>query len=290
MYNLANFDGFDQIKNEIKINDDGKGTASIRGTARLAGVDDESVRKAVNSAASSPSKLSITLIEQGFSAADQILWKVEGIPDLAVAAIVHYYAYEAGRYCNDQAKLICKAFNAIGVRAWMQKLTGWVKSDQPENKPNVTVLPPIEQRVSTFVDAADKYNRLFGFNPTIEQAFKDSIGNMLIESNQAALSPAKEDWRGVVSVAEELGHKVPNRGVYCRAFLGKWIREFAPELSDVQDKRLCNETQQNIWVYPLHIDGVKESLEEHIKTFFGNADPGKVLKLAGAFKKKCNPS
>ncbi|MEH2318920.1 hypothetical protein [Nostoc sp.] len=34
-----------------------------------------------------------------------------------MATIVHYYAYEAGKRCNKQAKLACEAFEGIGVRA-----------------------------------------------------------------------------------------------------------------------------------------------------------------------------
>ncbi|WP_375497239.1 hypothetical protein [uncultured Nostoc sp.] len=55
------------------------------------------------------------------------MWLESGIPDVAVATILHYYGYEAGRRCTTQAKLACEAFESIGVRAWIQDLLGWTK-------------------------------------------------------------------------------------------------------------------------------------------------------------------
>lgn len=64
---------------------------------------------------------------------------------MGVAAVIEYYAFDAGRYCKEQARLVCKAFNRIGVRAWMQDITGWTKpaTQQPEQPPK-TIAPSHE--------------------------------------------------------------------------------------------------------------------------------------------------
>jgi hypothetical protein len=118
----------EQIKQEIEVDANGQGKASVRAAARLAGVDDESIRKALKSSADlAPSKLAKELMQQGFETADLIEWKTKGIPDMAIAIILEYYAYEAGRYCTKQARLVCRSFNTIGIRAWIQDKLGWTK-------------------------------------------------------------------------------------------------------------------------------------------------------------------
>ncbi|NDJ25911.1 hypothetical protein GS682_30865 [Nostoc sp. B(2019)] len=120
----------EQIKQEITIDSKGHGQASIRATARLADVQDSSLRRALLSAALEPSVLAKSLIQQGFELAALSSWN-QGIPDIGVAAIIEYYAFDAGRYCKQQARLVCKALNRIGVRAWMQDITGWTKPAAP---------------------------------------------------------------------------------------------------------------------------------------------------------------
>lgn len=120
-----------QFRTEVTVDKDGIGRASIRGVSRLAGVDDESISKALRTADLTPSKLSVFLTQQGFDSADQTNWKSTGIPDLAVASILEYYAFEAGRYCTDNAKLVYRAFARMGVRVWMQKLVNWQPASTP---------------------------------------------------------------------------------------------------------------------------------------------------------------
>jgi hypothetical protein len=114
-----------QIRTEIKVDElTGKGTASIRGTARLADVNDSTLVRAFKGAAIKPGKLAEILIQQGF---DVLSFAEKGIPDIAVAFIVKYYAYLAGERCTDLAKQIDMAFTGIGVRAWMQDVVGYKK-------------------------------------------------------------------------------------------------------------------------------------------------------------------
>jgi hypothetical protein len=122
----------EQIKQEIEVDSNGQGKASIRAAARLANVNDAGLLRSLKTAADiSRSKLVERLIYKGFECAEILLWSESGIPDVAVATILHYYGYEAGKRCTTQAKLACEAFESIGVRAWIQDLLGWTKPANP---------------------------------------------------------------------------------------------------------------------------------------------------------------
>lgn len=119
-----------QIQTEFKVDENGKVTASIRGAARLADVDESSIRTALHSAGQKPSKMAVFLIEQGIDSAELISWIDTGIPDTALALILEYYAYETqSRYRSQQAKLCCRAFNSIGIREWIKDSIGWKESN-----------------------------------------------------------------------------------------------------------------------------------------------------------------
>jgi hypothetical protein len=121
-----------QIRTEIKVDKEGKGVCSIRGAARLADVSESSIRRALEGAVLEPSKMATFLIGQGFEGAVLEIFNQTGIPDMVVGAILEYYAFEAGRYCNEQAKLVYRAFARIGIRAWMQDISGYQKPiEQP---------------------------------------------------------------------------------------------------------------------------------------------------------------
>lgn len=132
--NLANFEYIQhQLRTEIKADADGKCTCSIRGTARLADISESTLRKQFDTA-SSPAglntpKLVETLENQGFLVRG---YAQNGIPDLAVASIIEYYAFDAGRHCTQQAMLVYRAMARIGIRAWMQDVVGYQKPvEQP---------------------------------------------------------------------------------------------------------------------------------------------------------------
>ncbi|MBD6621260.1 hypothetical protein FNW02_37630 [Komarekiella sp. 'clone 1'] len=118
----------EQISQEIQIDVNGQGKASVRATARLADVNDAGLLRNLRTAADKThSKLVEKLIRKGFEPAEIWGWSESGIPDIAVATIIHYYGYEAGKRCTLQATLVCEAFESIGVRAWIQDKLGWTK-------------------------------------------------------------------------------------------------------------------------------------------------------------------
>ena len=121
----------ESVKSELEVDSNGHGKASIRAVSTLAGVDHESIRKALKSGRDlEPSKLAQMLIQQGFSGGDLNGWRTDGIPDRGIATILEYYAFDAGRYCTLQARLVYRSFSAIGIRAWIQDKLGWNQDDQ----------------------------------------------------------------------------------------------------------------------------------------------------------------
>jgi hypothetical protein len=121
-----------QIQSEFRVNPNGQVFTSIRGAARLADIDESSIRTALHSAGQKPSRLAEFLIQEGFEGAELISWVTTGIPDIALALILEYYAHECQeRYRSEQAKLCCRAFNSIGIRDWVKKSIGW--EVQPAN-------------------------------------------------------------------------------------------------------------------------------------------------------------
>ncbi|WP_341530157.1 hypothetical protein WKK05_13180 [Nostoc sp. UHCC 0302] len=121
----------EQIKSEIEVDEFGQAKASVRATARLAGVDHTAIINHLQGGELKPTKLAQTIISQGFEAGELTMWRNLGIPDVAIAIILEYYAYDAGRYSTKQARLICRSFNTIGIRAWIQDKLGWIKPAAP---------------------------------------------------------------------------------------------------------------------------------------------------------------
>lgn len=159
MAQLLLADVIEQIKSEIDVDSQGKSKASVRATARLAGVSDTALRKALSSANLEPLELAKRLILQGFDAANLSQWLTHGIPDMAIATILEYYAFDAGRYCNEQARLAYKAFAATGVRIWIQQIKGW---QQPSIsvKEEVSTLEPSVKEISEAIACVFCFNNV----------------------------------------------------------------------------------------------------------------------------------
>lgn len=120
---MANLDLItEQISAEIFVNADGVGTASIRGTARLANVTMQTLSRHFKGDSKTPSRMVEILVRYGF---DPDSFSKSGVPDSAVALVVKYYAWMAGERCTDQAKEVDMVFGAIGARTWMQQVKDW---------------------------------------------------------------------------------------------------------------------------------------------------------------------
>jgi hypothetical protein len=201
--------------------------------------------------------------------------KVGGLPDTTGTWVYRKVAIRLAQWLS--------ADFAIQVDEWIEELltTGKVQlSNESPQQPKY--LPALEQ-ADKAISIAERYEKVFGkINPQIEQHLKDLIGNTLLEANK---STTEQIWMGVVNFAEvELGYSVPKKGEHRDSALGLWIRFYYPKLSSKQERRLCNETQQNIYVYPIH--DVRDELANAVHEFFADSNPGTKLRLDGAFKRK----
>ncbi|WP_013325543.1 hypothetical protein [Gloeothece verrucosa] len=88
------------IRDEFSINPDGSTRTSIRGAARLAGVDHKALTYHFTSGEKSLTKLGQKLMEQGFIPRS---FFQAGIPLKAIHIIIQHYAFEAGSKCRQKA-------------------------------------------------------------------------------------------------------------------------------------------------------------------------------------------
>ncbi|BDA71790.1 hypothetical protein CAL7716_059560 [Calothrix sp. PCC 7716] len=197
-----------QIENEIEIDAQGRGKATIRATARLAGVSHVALIKAFSGGNGASSNLAKKLMEHGFSGGNLISFSTEGIPDIAIAIILEYYAHDAGRYCTKLARLVCKAFTANGIRKWMQELKGWEQQEQPKehSQPQAKSQLPIPslEEISTLLDltlgkaglepklvAGAKLNAIGKRYPHLLKEVEDAKSMLLVPVEDNLLAPKK---------------------------------------------------------------------------------------------------
>ena len=130
----------ESLKSEIKVDFNGRGFVSIRGAARLAGLDHSTLVKAFSSGGNSESKLAQSLIKKGFTLGT---FQSQGIPDKALACILEYYTFDAGKRCTETAELSYRAFAAIGVRSWLHKSVGYVEPQRKSRAKRDKQLEPV---------------------------------------------------------------------------------------------------------------------------------------------------
>lgn len=107
------------IRSEIKVDSEGKGSITRYGLCQLLGIraDNLIVERMSKKLAEMLTELGFGVVEREFK---------NGIPDVAVACIIKYYALYAQRTSNN-AKILLDAFSAIGIRSWFQDLVGYEK-------------------------------------------------------------------------------------------------------------------------------------------------------------------
>ena len=231
---------FENIQKELRIDAvTGVGYCSIRGAATIAGVDQESVRKALKTGADlEPSKLAESLVEKGFKGADLTAFVQTGIPDLALAGILEYYAMYAGRYCNPTARAAYSSFAAIGIRTVIQNVCNHTTAPTP------VALPPAAVQLHNMVEAL-KFLEVDVQNPRFKQGLQDLAVNMLGIA-QPSLSGSATVYLGVAEKAQELGYPI-GLVTQFRSQLGKYVASIG--LPSQKEKRLCHGTQRPINVY-----------------------------------------
>ena len=237
---------FENIQKELRIDAaTGVGYCSIRGAARICGVDQESIRKSLKSGADFiASKMAQSLILQGFEGADFIEFSVSGIPDSALALIVHYYAIEAGSRCTEEAKAALLAFTTIGIRTVIQKVC---KHEEPVQAP---ILISPQENLKNLLATREMLEAI-GLdinNPRFAQDFRDLTCRVLGLGSQALPAASGEKWLGVVEKAEDLGY---NHAIASRfgSALGRDVSKKGGDLEQTTDTRICNGRNTPIKLY-----------------------------------------
>ncbi|MEM9804656.1 MAG: hypothetical protein AAF959_05205 [Cyanobacteria bacterium P01_D01_bin.56] len=203
-----------KIEDEITIREDGVAVVSIRGVARLAGVNEKSLRKHFSGADFSANKLTGKLAAKGFSGADL---SAKGIPDQAVGVILKYYAYDAGPNCTEEAKHFWEFIDDFSVRVWCYSMKGMVEvktpiqqqPQLPEPEPQPTspvevLLPQQQPEISNPVEKAKQVkgvvaelleNIQLGQTPEEDKVLKAQVAVSAIQAHcpelADALSPVK---------------------------------------------------------------------------------------------------
>lgn len=180
----------EQIKEEITVESNGQSRASIRATARLAGVDNQSIRKALESLNVEPSKLAQKIRLQGINIDS---WHTNGIPHEGVYLIVEYYAFEAGRYCNHKARQAITYFNKH------KTFDGFIYSEVDSG------LPSPEKRVKASV--LRKIGNMS--NPVIE--VNTPVGKIDILTDKEIIEVKRvSGWKSAVGQILVYGYYYPN--------------------------------------------------------------------------------
>lgn len=156
------------IRSEIKVDTEGKGSITKYGLANLLGISKDNLigdRMA--------KKLTEMLTELGFGLGDREF--ENGVPDVAVACIIKYYALYAQR-TTENAKILLDAFSAIGIRSWFQDLVGFEKSKPLSKLEGYKEAQKAMQELITLMEYASN-------KPGLE-----NIHNFALEADSTALS------------------------------------------------------------------------------------------------------
>lgn len=146
----------DQIKSEFTVDFEGKCHLSNRAAARLLEVSETSVRRTRRTlrrldCGKLPQQLDFT----GVKGATDLYGK-DALSDIEFSVIAEHYAFDAGTYCTEAAKLVYRTFAAMGVRVWIQGIVGWQSKQQAESEQK-KLSTEIKCRLANRIDGSTYY-------------------------------------------------------------------------------------------------------------------------------------
>lgn len=265
---MSSIQHFEQDGIEIFINSlTQEAFTSVKGYARMSNKDKSTISRRLQGVAENQRKIVEVLTGGG----------LQGVASISEDLITEWLP-------SDNPEMT-KKFLKWGVRGFLHKLAGYQEAKNQPVKQEPVYLPSIVQ-FEKVLQMTKEYKELFGEpNPTMLQLLKDHAGNALMDTKQLKASESDEQWLGVVNYARiEFGFTCPKSGEFRDTALGKWIVWYYPEIAKKQEYRLCNETQQEVNVYPIHEVG--EQLKMAVKAFIDHPNPGSQLRIDGAFKRK----
>lgn len=110
---------------QFKLQPDGTFRISIRGMARMAGIDDGALTRSLKSAAAENAlPCARSLVAQGFNPAAVSTWgETGGIPEDAAPFILEHYGITASSP-SAQARAVLLAFSRVGINAFLKEKLG----------------------------------------------------------------------------------------------------------------------------------------------------------------------
>jgi|GEM_PF-5824540 len=173
-----------------------------------------------------------------------------------LAALVEYYAFDSKQASPETVEQCRKIYRQAAAKSFQDFIDTLAGISIPD-APKVLLMLP-EQRLQIAVESI----KFFGIdveNPRVKQGYQDYVNNLLL--HQPRLPPSSDQWLGAVERAEELGHGRIGADLSLRTRLGQHVSKYGLERR--QEKRMCNGTQQKIWIYQ-----VCDRLDEAINSFF----------------------
>lgn len=125
----------EEIRSEFSVNEAGQAFATQSGIARLCGVSKQSISLLIKEVALVHLRASSKIESEALKPLMGIdLSASSKIADTEIVHFIFHYAMYAKK-TTEQAKKLCLAFAAIGIRAWIQQEIGWQPQQQlPESK------------------------------------------------------------------------------------------------------------------------------------------------------------
>ena len=271
MTNLTQFDSIpDDIRSEINVDENGVGSFSLRGVARMCGVNEATLRQNIDSTAGfQGSKLLQSLSAKGIELRGSDECIASRIPDLAAAAIIEYYAFDAAAQFKNAhiARTSFRFFAAWGIRDFVQRATGWKKPEPPSQVPQKPALSPAEE-TRILLDSAERFQSIFGtFSPRESQIIKDSILNAF-SPNEKSLTPV-ENWLTVTEIMEEeFAVKLGKTGSKSDSNAGKEVQKYKDIVGTEKHPKFVNGHKCNVFVYPMHLPQVRETIVNVLRSWY----------------------
>lgn len=219
---MSSLQVFAQDGIEILINQEtGESFCSVSGYARMAGKDKSTISRRLESVASNDRKTAEILTDAG----------MRSVVLVSEDLIAEWLPKDNHQMASKLMKL--------GVRMFLHQFAGYEHriGRQKEQLPSRVLAVETARSIREITDSLED-------NPRLAQLLTDiAMNDALALIGGSSTNP--HPLRGVAEIAQDMGYLVTTSN---RIRLGKFVRSQLN--TGVQEKRLCNGTQRQIWCYP----------------------------------------
>lgn len=237
------------IRSEIKVDTDGKASITRNGLCVLLGIS-----RSTFSVSRFPQKLAESLTAIGFIDVSRSF--EQGVPDIAVACVIEYFSFDAQKV-SENAKVLYRAFAAVGVRAWFQEVVGFEKPKPVSKLEGYKEAQKAMTELITLMEYASN-------KPGLE-----NIHTFALEADSTALS-------GLITVDDIMAQATTEYSHRERSIIGMYVstayRNLTGKVPEKVKKRSIDKSgkPQTTWVpaYPLDFAPI---IENAIELGFGSS-------------------